>query len=84
MVARNELAVSAAQAADWPQFRGPTGDGISTATNVPTEWSTADHITWKQPIPGVGWSSPVLAGDKLYLTTAVTNDDESTSLRRSV
>jgi outer membrane protein assembly factor BamB len=75
------LLVGSAQAADWPQFRGPTGDGISTAVNVPTEWSAADHVAWKQSIPGVGWSSPVMAHGKLYLTTAVSNGDEPTSLR---
>jgi len=57
-------------AADWPEFRGPTRDGISTATNVPVEWSATDHVVWKQPIPGGGWSSPILVDGKIYLTTA--------------
>ena len=63
--------------ADWPQFRGPTGDGVSDATNVPVEWSATDHVAWKQPIPGVGWSSPVLSNGKLYLTTAVGDDKDA-------
>lgn len=70
-----------AAAEDWPQFRGPTGDGVSASKNVPTEWSATDHVAWKQPIPGAGWSSPVLSNGKLYLTTAVTDDEEQTSLR---
>lgn len=62
--------VTTAAAADWPEFRGPTRDGISTATNVPVEWSATENVAWKQPIPGTGWSSPVLVDGKLYLTTA--------------
>jgi outer membrane protein assembly factor BamB len=57
-------------AADWPEFRGPTRDGISASTNVPIEWSATENVVWKQPIPGSGWSSPVLVDGKLYLTTA--------------
>ena len=62
--------ISAATAADWPEFRGPTRDGISTASDVPVEWSATENVAWKQPIPGSGWSSPVLVDGKLYLTTA--------------
>lgn len=58
-------------ATDWPQFRGPTGQGISSATNVPLHWNTASNVVWKTAIPGRGWSSPVLADGRLYLTTAV-------------
>jgi outer membrane protein assembly factor BamB len=57
-------------AADWPEFRGPTHDGVATAVNVPIEWSATDNIAWKQPIPGSGWSSPVLVDGKIYLTSA--------------
>jgi outer membrane protein assembly factor BamB len=74
-------ALVATAATDWPQFRGPTGDGKTDAKNVPVEWSASDHVEWKQPIPGVGWSSPVLAGGKLFLTTAVSDADEAVSLR---
>lgn len=61
----------AAVASDvWPEFRGPGGQGISTATNVPVCWSASNNIAWMAPIPGKGWSSPVLADAKVYLTTA--------------
>src|SRR5262245_12074228 len=71
-----------ARAADWPEFRGPTRDGISTAKNVPVEWSATENVVWKQPIPGSGWSSPVLVDGKLYLTTATgTVDAADLSLR---
>src|SRR4051812_17842843 len=66
---------------DWPQFRGPTGDGISAATKVPLAWSTTDHVVWKQPIPGRGWSSPVLSHGRIYLTTATEVDADTVSLR---
>jgi outer membrane protein assembly factor BamB len=54
----------------WPEFRGPGAQGISTATNVPVSWSATSNIAWKVAVPGKGWSSPVLAGGKIYLTTA--------------
>lgn len=66
---------------EWNQFRGPTGDGISTATHVPVQWSATAHIVWKQDIPGRGWSSPVLSHGKLYLTAAVESSKDRTSLR---
>ena len=69
-----------ARAQDWPQFRGPTGQGLSTAKNVPVEWGATKNVAWKTPIPGRAWSSPVLVGGKLYLTTA-TGDNASPSLR---
>jgi outer membrane protein assembly factor BamB len=70
-----------ATAEDWPQFRGPAGNGISTATRVPTSWTPTEHIAWKQPIPGSGWSSPVLSRGKLYLTTATEPSSGVHSLR---
>jgi len=75
-------AVSAAEAGEWPQFRGPTGQGISYATNVPLHWSATSNVVWKTGIPGRGWSSPVLADGRLYLTTAIGGADAaSVSLR---
>jgi len=56
---------------NWPQFRGPRGDGSSLATGVPVRWSETDNIAWKVPIPGRGRSSPVVLGDHLWLTLAV-------------
>ena len=57
--------------AEWPQFRGPAGQGISDAVNIPVEWNATTHIAWKVALPGRGWSSPVLASGRLYLTTAI-------------
>jgi outer membrane protein assembly factor BamB len=61
----------ASAAPDWPEFRGPDGQGHSAARKVPTKWSATDNVAWKTPIPGSGWSSPVLQGNRVYLTTAV-------------
>lgn len=58
-------------AEDWPQFRGPGGQGHALAGRVPARWSEAENILWKVPIPGRGWSSPVIADGICWLTTAV-------------
>lgn len=55
---------------EWPEFRGPTGQGHSPAKDVPVRWSGTENVAWKTAIPGSGWSSPVLVNDRLYLTTA--------------
>lgn len=69
-------------APDWPEFRGPTEQGLATATNVPLHWSASSNVVWRVPVPGQGWSSPVLVGGRVYLTTAVAaNGSEETSLR---
>lgn len=64
----------------WPEFRGPTGQGLSTATNVPTHWSATSNVIWRAGIPGQGWSSPVLQGGRIYLTLGAT-DANVVSLR---
>jgi outer membrane protein assembly factor BamB len=55
-------------AADWPQFRGPNGLGVSPETNLPVSWSETENLLWKTPLPGYGASSPIALGDKLYVT----------------
>lgn len=61
---------SAAAQAWWPQFLGPQGDGHSKATGLPLTWSESENVVWKTPIHGRGWSSPVIWGDQIWLTTA--------------
>jgi outer membrane protein assembly factor BamB len=58
------------RAEDWPEFRGPTGQGIAKG-ELPTTWGKDKNIIWKQAIPGKGWSSPIVVGERVYLTTAV-------------
>jgi outer membrane protein assembly factor BamB len=61
----------ASLAADnWPQFRGPDGQGHSDATALPLTWSETEHVRWKTPIHDKGWSSPVVWGNQVWLTTA--------------
>ena len=57
----------------WPQYRGPAGNGISDARNVPTKWSETENIRWKVAIHDKGWSSPVVWGDQVWVTTAGEN-----------
>lgn len=57
-----------AVAADWTQFRGPGGSGVSEEKNLPVRWSATDNIRWKVALPGRGLSSPVIAGGKVYVT----------------
>ncbi len=59
---------------NWPEFRGPTGQGHATAPNLPVHWSATEHIAWSTPIPGNGWSSPIYVDRKVYLTSAVPNE----------
>ncbi len=65
------LVVPWAVAEDWPQFRGPDGQGHASATELPIRWSETENIRWKTPIPGLGWSSPVVHGQQVWLTTAL-------------
>lgn len=63
-------------AQDWPQFRGPDGQGHSAERGLPLTWSETKNIKWKVAIPGKGWSSPSIQGDRIWLTTA-TEDGKS-------
>ena len=59
--------VALVQAEDWPQFRGPTGQGHATERGLPLEWSESKNIIWKAPVAGLGWSSPAVANGRLYI-----------------
>ncbi|MGV3662041.1 MAG: PQQ-binding-like beta-propeller repeat protein [Prosthecobacter sp.] len=56
-------------AADWPQFRGPTADGVTTDANLPLTWSEKENLVWRAELPGPGSSSPIISGDKVFLTS---------------
>src|ERR1041385_777187 len=72
------LLPGAVQAGDsWPQFRG-LASGHTEARNLPLTWSESEHVKWKTPLPGEGWSSPVVANGQIWMTTAL---DEGASLR---
>ncbi len=67
------LCPPAAAQGEWPSFRGQNADGIGNATTTPTIWNVklSENVIWKQPIPGLGHSSPIIWGDRLFITTAV-------------
>lgn len=65
------MGLCSAAAADWPEFRGPNGQGTAPQLQLPDQWTATENVAWKTKIPGEGWSSPVLVGQRLYLTTAV-------------
>lgn len=55
---------------NWPRFRGPRADGVTDGSGLPTTWSEKENVKWKTPIHGRGWSSPVVWGDQIWVTTA--------------
>lgn len=73
------LQLTVAAADNWPQFRGPHGDG-STETELPLAWSESQNVKWKIPIHGKGWSSPVIWGEQLWLTTATEDGTKMSAL----
>jgi len=56
---------------NWPQWRGPEGQGVSNDKNLPTEWSETKNVLWKTELPGKGFSQPIIWGDKVFLTTDI-------------
>ena len=65
------LTAFAVSAEDWPEFRGPTAQGHSTERGLPLEWSESRNVMWKTRVPGLGWSSPVVAGGRVWITSAI-------------
>src|SRR5881296_2314554 len=64
---------------EWPQFRGPTGQGHSAERGLPITWSESQNVMWKTPVPGRGWSSPSVAGGRVWVTTSI--KEKGASLR---
>ena len=64
-------ATAVTHAEDWPQFRGPGGQGQAVGTGWPLRWSEQENVVWHVPLPGRGWSSPVIMGEYIWLTTAL-------------
>ena len=56
-------------AADWPQWRGPSGTGATTETNLPVRWSSTENVAWKAAIGGLGVSTPIVSGDRVFVTS---------------
>lgn len=70
------MITSLVPAADWPRFRGPNGEAVSTDTNLPVKWSTTENLRWKTELPARGVSSPVVVGDIIYVTCSSGAKDE--------
>ena len=64
-------ASTAAAGPHWSQWRGPDGQGVSREPDVPLEWGEGKNVAWKTEVPGRGHSSPIVWGDRLFLTTAI-------------
>jgi len=72
--------VAVVPADQWPDFRGPSGDGISRAAGVPLKWSETENVKWKTAIHGQAWSSPVVWGNQVWVTTATPEGDTMSAL----
>lgn len=70
-------------AENWPGWRG-NGLGISSEKNLPLKWGEEENIRWKTPIPGAGHSSPIVWGNRVFITTAVAEDPNVESFRGGV
>ena len=64
------------RAENWPGWRGPSGDGVSAGEGIPTKWSSTENIAWKIAVPGEGHSSPIVWGDKVFLTSSLTEKNK--------
>ena len=74
------VSLQAADDVHWPEFRGPRGDGTSTSTGLPVQWSETNRVTWKTAVHGRGWSSPVIQGKQVWLTTATTDGHQLSAI----
>src|SRR5688500_12447161 len=68
-------ALAAEPVANWPQFRGPGAMGVADNPGLPDRWSTNENVAWKIEVPGRGWSSPIVWGERVFLTTVTSEGD---------
>ena len=62
---------AAVQAADWPHWRGPGGNAVAPDTTLPTKWTATENVAWKAPLAGVGVSTPIVSGDRVFVTSQI-------------
>ena len=60
--------IASIHAEDWPHWRGPTASGVSAEQTLPTRWSATDNVAWKAQLAGLGISTPVVSGDRVFVT----------------
>jgi len=65
-------------AGNWPQWRGPDGNGVSSEKNLPVKWSTNENVRWRTPLPERGNSSPIIWGNRVFVTQAVGGENRRT------
>jgi outer membrane protein assembly factor BamB len=70
------LAATNVLAEDWPCWRGPRLDGHSAEKNLPIKWSAKDNVAWSTPLPGIGHSSPIIVGDRVFVTTCLLKEED--------
>src|SRR3989339_1070825 len=68
----------------WPQFRGPHSSAVSTDSGLPEKWSATENVLWKTKIPGRGWSSPIVWGDRVFVTSAVQDKGEPEPVKKGL
>ena len=74
LIGSSSFAQAVDQSHQWHQFRGPLATGEAPHSKPPTTWSETENIKWKVPVPGVGSSTPIIWGDRLFLLTAIKTD----------
>ncbi len=75
---------SAFAAEHWPQFRGPASSGVSDGSGLPDAWSASENVAWKTKIPGRGWSSPVVWGERVFITSAIQEEGEPEAAKKGL
>jgi hypothetical protein len=68
-------------AVNWPRFRGPASNPVSDNPRLPVRWSKTENVEWVADVPGVGWSSPVVWGKKVFLTAATRSEEHTSELQ---
>src|SRR5437867_7183695 len=74
-------AAFSASAGNWPAWRGPEGPGISNEKNLPLKWSTSENVRWHVELAGPGNSSPIVWGDRVFVTQALEKESRRTLMR---
>ena len=75
---------TAGAADNWPQFRGPAASGVSAGAGLPDTWSAEDGVAWRREIPGRGWSSPIIWGERIFVTTAIKEGGEVEPVKKGL
>lgn len=64
-------------AADWTEFRGPSGSGVATGDDLPTVWSDSENVRWRAEVPGEGWACPIIVNGRVFIATAISDGEKS-------